>query len=115
MDSRKIKCPECSHDIKIDMKNHELLAPYLIAILTKLSNKEYIFIKTPAYPDRMAKAAEILEMIKPYGVTEPYDNREFYYVNSASNPNQKTRWVSIKWELHPKIITYREQNGLKNV
>jgi len=112
MDIRKVICTECNHELKIPMKNHELIAPYLIAVLTKLSNNEFIFIKTPAYPDRMAKAAEILEMIKPYGIVEPYNNREFYFVNSPKNFNQNTRWVSIKWELHPKLITYREQNNL---
>ena len=81
--------------------------PYLRVVIDKLIRHQKIYIKTMPFPEKLGRLQELFELLKFYGVTE-IENRKRIFEPSIKNPEKKTEVMIITWEMHPKMVVYRD-------
>lgn len=81
--------------------------PYLRVIMDKLIRHKKIYIKTMPYPEKLGKLQELFELLKFFGVVE-IENRKRVFEQGIKNPDKQVEIIIIIWEIHPKLVVYRD-------
>ena len=104
IDNTRIKCQHCKEEIVVPGS----VDPYLAAILRRLSEREYIYIKTFPFPDRIGKIRELYEYLRMYGVIEFDGERRDIEEESTKYPGKMLKVRYIRWRIHPTLNLLRE-------
>ena len=81
--------------------------PYLKVILDKLIRHKKIWIQVMNSSEKLGRLQEYFELLKYYAVVE-INNRKMITEPHRTNPNKKFQYMLICWEIHPKLVVYRE-------
>lgn len=108
VDKKRVLCPHCKVEFHLQAKDTELIAPYIMAVLQKMANREHIFLETFNHPERLAKITQIYEYLRPWGVTELFDDRDVFFLPRKDNPKATVKMLRIKWTTHPKLVLLRK-------